>query len=359
MKVLVLGGTGAMGAPLINQLLCLSHDVHVTSRAYHDDKDVTFYQGDAHDLSFLEHLLKSQYDVIVDFMSYSTREFQERVELLTSKTGQYVFISSARVYSESKDRIREDHDRILDVCDDKEYLKSDEYALSKARQENCLLQCKNKSWTIVRPSLTYNTERMQYAIGEKEEWLFRYLHNEPIIFPRNLLSTVTTMSYGADVSRAISLLVGKKEALGEVYNIAGAEPITWGKVNDIYFDVLKSRFRRSPQVVYVDDWQELGRDLGKYYQLKYARSVNRIFDNSKLESLIGKVKFVDPYNGLKRCLCDYLDGEYDFKRISWKTEAYYNRMIGIAGLMEEFSKKEKIKYLVARYSPIIQWKKNI
>ena len=47
-------------------------------------------------------------------------------------TDQYVFISSARVYAQTEDLITEDTPRLLDVCTDKEYLKTNEYALAKA-----------------------------------------------------------------------------------------------------------------------------------------------------------------------------------------------------------------------------------
>ena len=352
MKVLILGGTGAMGVPLQKELLNLGCEVHVTSRSRHVDTDIRFHCGDAHDIDFLSDVLLSEYDAIVDFMSYSTEEFKERSETILSNTSHYVFLSSSRVYSQCEDLITEDSARLLDVCRDDDYLKTNEYALSKAKQENILYDSKQQNWTIVRPSLTYNSERLQYALGEKEDWLFRYLHNDKIVFPSNMKDIYTTMSYGNDVARAISLLIGNERAIGETVHIAGAPAITWGEVNDVYTEVLKNIFHRTPEYIYIEDWEQLSKRLGNYYQLKYARSFSRKFDNSKLNRLVGNIEFTHPSQGLKLCLEQFVSGKMTFKSPSARREAYYNRITGDRDDLSLFSAKDKIKYIINRYLPI-------
>lgn len=54
------------------------------------------------------------------------------------------------------------------MCRDEDYIKTDEYALQKARQENILLGSKYKNWTIIRPYITYNKERLQLGVLEKK-----------------------------------------------------------------------------------------------------------------------------------------------------------------------------------------------
>ena len=49
-----------------------------------------------------------------------------------------MFLSSSRVYASQESPIREDSMRLLDVSHDSIYLKTDEYALAKARQEDIL-----------------------------------------------------------------------------------------------------------------------------------------------------------------------------------------------------------------------------
>lgn len=343
-----------MGVPLQKYLLDSGHEVHITSRSYHESSDIQYHCGNAHDRSFLADVLNMKFDVIVDFMVYKTEEFAERVPLLLSGAGQYIFTSSCRVYAPCEGMITETHPRLLDVCDDAEYLKTDEYGLAKARQEDCLFDNPGKNWTIVRPGLTYNSARLQYAIGEKEEWLYRFLKNEAVVFPVNMRDVLTTMSYGDDVSRAIALLAGNEKAIGQTVHIAGADPLTWGEVNDVYDSVLKEMLHRKIVFKYVDDWTDVGRKLNKYWQLKYARSISRRFDNSKLFGIVGDIPFCGPQEGLRKCLLEFLKGNPAFNKISWKKEAYYNRICGERGCLESFQGTDKAKYLIARYTPFFE-----
>ena len=95
-----------------------------------------------------------------------------------------------------KTPITENSPRLLDVVHDIEYLKTDEYALSKARQEDILRKNRNNNWTIIRPYITYSGQRLQLGIYEKEQWLYRALQNKPIVFPEELRNNLTTLTWG-------------------------------------------------------------------------------------------------------------------------------------------------------------------
>ena len=104
MKTLVLGGTGAMGVDLVKILAERGEDVTVTSRSERKSEynNVEYVMGDAHDTAFLKSRFDKQYDAVVDFMIYNTEEFKARRDLLLGSTKQYVFLSSSRVYADSK-----------------------------------------------------------------------------------------------------------------------------------------------------------------------------------------------------------------------------------------------------------------
>ncbi len=113
--------------------------IAITSRKSHpSSNNIRYIAGNAHDNAFLDELLTEKYDVIVDFMVYNTDEFRKRATKLLKSCTQYVFISSSRVYADTEMVITEDSPRLLDTCTDEEYLTTDEYALTKARQENIL-----------------------------------------------------------------------------------------------------------------------------------------------------------------------------------------------------------------------------
>ena len=107
MKVLILGGTGSMGKPLVS-ILSSNHNnqIYVSTRGnYTNTSNIFYLKGNAHDTLFLKQILSTYYDVIIDFMYYDSKEFEKRIDLLLSSTAQYFCISSARVYSDNQQPI--------------------------------------------------------------------------------------------------------------------------------------------------------------------------------------------------------------------------------------------------------------
>ena len=92
-----------MGKHLVQILKEKDFEVFVSSRSDRKSHDyVTYIKGNAHDDVFLESLLSQRnWDVIVDFMIYSSAEFSNRVDKLLKSCKQYVFLSSSRVYADS------------------------------------------------------------------------------------------------------------------------------------------------------------------------------------------------------------------------------------------------------------------
>lgn len=348
MRILVLGGTGAMGVPLVKQLAAEGHDVYVTSRSpYASAGNVTYLQGNARDKDFVSGILSATaYDAVVDFMSYTTGEFAQRYETLLSSTSQYVFISSARVFAESKSRLTESSPKLLDVSDDTEYLKTDEYALAKARQENFLTKSTRKNWTIIRPSVTYNSHRLQLGALEKEQWLYRALHGRSIVFSYDVADKLTAMTHGDDVAKSIASLIDKQEALGRSFNIASEESLTWNEILDSYLDAFQKEKGFRPKVVMGQETIKL-KDKGFKYQVIYARRLNRSFDCSAIRQA-GMADFKKTSTGLQEALSAFLSNP-KFRGINWKYEAWsdcvskeYTPLSEIPGF------RNKVEYLCYR-----------
>src|SRR5690554_6931532 len=113
MKVLIFGGTGAMGTHLTSILSKRGDKVTVTSRSHIESNELVEYrQGNAKDINFLHDVLQEHWDAIIDFMVYREDMFRERIDLLLNSTSQYVFLSSARVYNGSQEHITEESARL-------------------------------------------------------------------------------------------------------------------------------------------------------------------------------------------------------------------------------------------------------
>lgn len=349
MDVLLLGGTGAMGEYLSNILSRKGNHVFITTRSYREPKEnLTFIQGNAKNLDFLKSILNKKWDAIVDFMVYSTVEFQERVDMLLNATNQYVYLSSARVYAGSEEPITENSPRLLDSSDDEEFLKTDEYSLTKARQEDILRKSGRTNWTIIRPYITFSPQRLQLGILEKEDWLYRALKGRTIVFSEDINSKFTTLTIGFDVAKTISVLIGKKEANGEAFHITTSEPTKWGEILDLYLDVLENHLGFRPKVKFENKESYLLNSPAKY-QIQYDRFFNRQFDNSKVGKYIQLDSFVETKPGLSLCLNQFLSNP-QFKAINWGAEAVKDRKTKeFTPLSEIKGNKQKMKYLIYRF----------
>lgn len=348
LKILILGGTGAMGVPLVEALAKQDVDVTVTSRTAHiSSGNIKYIQGNAKDINFTRQLMKQRWDSVIDFMNYGTKEFRERIDILLSNTKQYVFISSARVYAQSEEKITENTPRLLDISDDKEYLSTDEYALAKARCEDLLNKSGKQNWTIIRPSITYNVNRLQLGVLEKENWLYRAIRGRSIVFSKDIADKLTAMTLGSDVAKGIISIIGQEKALGEVFHIVEPHAYAWSDILEIYLDVIEEKTGKRPQVVMTDKTTCFAADWAKY-QIIYCRYYNRRFDSSKIGEFVDINSFTDVKNGLRFCLMEFLNN-MEFRKISWRLEGINDRVTGEwANISEIKSLKDKVVYLLYR-----------
>lgn len=350
MRILILGGTGAIGSQIIKILSQSSLNyLKITSRSKRiSHQNIHYIQGNAKNFKFLKPILFEKWDVVIDLMVYSTNEFQNIVKDILSNTQHYIFFSSGRVYSDSEMPITEDSTRLLDIINDIKFLKTDEYSLSKAKQENILFNSKNRNWTIIRPYITFDDYRLQLGPFEKEEWLFRALKGNKIIFSKEMLSKRTTLTYAYDVASSIASLLLNENCYGEVFNITQNKSITWEELLNIYLKVINEHLGILPKVVLLkrDDFIKC---KPSHYQIIYDRLYHRCFDCSKLKKLINTNSFHDPVDALSNSLRKFLTNQ-KFLKIYPKFEAVKDRFSNEFSNLSNFeSMPGKIQYLLYRF----------
>jgi len=348
MRILILGGTGAMGIHLV-ELLKDENQLFVTSRKQKGAQgNVRYLQGDGKDLVFLTNILREKWDAIIDFMVYATSEFAERYQLFLRSTEQYIFLSSARVYADQHAVIKEHSPRLLDVSEDAEYLRSDEYGLAKARQEDLLFNSGERNWTIIRPYITYSENRLQLGVLEKEEWLYRALKGRTIVFSSDMMPRFTTLTYGFDVARGMAKVIGHKACLSKAYHITSHDPAKWEQVLETYLLTLTKKLHFRPKYILVglDAFLKV---KSSRYQTRYDRLFDRRFDNRQIGELINIDDFHSMQWGLPACLDVFLQRP-SFLAINWKTEALKDRLTKERTPFNEIGGlKNKLRYFLYRY----------
>lgn len=342
-----------MGVALTRILSAQGYNVYVTSRKKksEDTERIHYFQGNAHDIAFITTVLKDRtWDAVVDFMSYSTHAFEERIDLFLNNTAQYIYISSARVYAESDGLITEQSARLLDTSTDKEYLQTDEYALAKARQENMLFNSSKNNWTIIRPSVTYNSNRLQLGVLEKEHWLYRALHGRTIVFSEDIGSKLTALTSGYDVANGIAAIIGEEGALRNCFHITDPNSYTWNAILEIYLDLIQECTGKRPNVKMTEKTSCF--DIGwNKYQIIYCRYYDRTFDNAAISKYTDINEFLDIRHGLKDAIKEFLN-KPSFGEVNWRLEAINDKICHEHTALSEInSTKGKLQYCLYRYLP--------
>ena len=352
MKILIMGGTGAMGKELVPLLAQdINNKITVTSRkTLTSNRNIEYIQGNAKNNTFLNSLLENNsFDIIVDFMLYSVDEFKDRFALLLNSCKQYIFFSSSRVYAASSSPINEDSSRLLDISSDQEYLKDSEYSLTKAKEEDILKKSEFKNCIIIRPYKTYSSGRLQLGVFEAEQWLYRAASGKTVVVPGNIEHLHTSLTYAEDTAKILKRIIGDMTLNGEVIQIANPERITWGDVTRIYSQFMEKKYGKKIKFCFLNDTSEIEAIFNNKYRIKYDGLIDRTFDDKKILALMGKDFSWTPATiGLTKCL-DITLKETSLAVPSYSIEGMYDRIAGeYTSIYTITENKNRLKYLLHR-----------
>lgn len=329
-----------MGIYLAPCLLKKGYDVFVTTRTKkNNNPNLKYIVGNAHDIDFLKVLFQNKWDVIIDFMVYSTNEFQRKVDILLTDTKHYIYLSSYRVFADSNVPIIESSPKLLDWSKDTEYLETDEYALSKARQERILQNSKYCNWTIIRPSITYSKNRLQLMTLEANSIIYRAILDLPVIVSEEVLKKKTTMTWAGDVAQMIAGVCNNDHAFQEDYNAVTNEAVFWSDVSRIYSEHAKLKICEVSHKCYQDV-------VGNKYQIQYDRMFDRVMNNSKILNLLNISQ--EDLKTLESGLALEIDNTMKYTNFFMNTNyVIQGRMDGVLGThipLDKANSKDRLKY---------------
>ena len=220
MKVLVTGGTGLLGGALLGLLLAEGHEVRCLVRAESlrtlrlDRLRIELVYGDAGDAQALSRAL-SGVDALLHVAGI---EYAPQVveAIRRAKVGRLVVVGSTSAHSAY------------------EFRSSPKLRMEERVRESGL------DYTIVRPSMIYGSE-----LDKNMHRLLRFLDRSPV-FPmfgsgENLWQPV----YHEDCARGVYEALVRPQAIGEDYDLPGAEPLT-------YLELIRtaaSALGRKPRIV--------------------------------------------------------------------------------------------------------------
>ena len=283
-KVLLIAGGGTLGTYTAKELLNKGCAVDVIClEDYTSNNPKLCYHKAKADLNYLTEFLKDKYyDGIVNFIHYYVPDMYKPVhKLLTSKTDQLIFLSSYRVYAESKQPLTEEAPFLADVVEDEEFLKSEDYAVPKAICEKFLREeSGTENWTVVRPVISFSDKRFDLVTVSGHEIIDAARSGKTVILPEAAKKLTAGLDWAGNSGKLIANLLFKKECLGEAYTVSSGQNLTWGEVADIYTRLTGVNFRWADTEEYVSTGHG---GNGLFYDRLYDRAV----DNTKILKATG------------------------------------------------------------------------
>jgi nucleoside-diphosphate-sugar epimerase len=225
MKVLVIGGTGMISAPVVRRLVARGADVTVFHRGRTPSgSQVKEILGDRCDRTDFVEAIRSRgpWDCIIDMICGLREHAEGLVEAARGQTRQVILCSTTTVYGRPFLRIP--------VREDDAVCRPPAHGCNKLSCEELLRESADRgefAATIVRPGHTFNESSMVvHSLGQRTSHLDRMLQHRPIIV-HDGGQGVWSAAWAEDVGFAIGNAAGEEKTFDRIYNLTGSEWFTW------------------------------------------------------------------------------------------------------------------------------------
>lgn len=276
MNVLVLGGSRQIGLHLVRLLHRKGHTVTVLNRGQTQVRlpiDVNKIVADRSVADQITTVLDGRiYDMVFDISGYTPSEVEPVVNVLDGNVGHYIFCSTVAVYSPKI--------KVMPILEDSplnRHSDADDYSREKILCEDFLLEKFNRTGfpvTIVRPPYVYGpndqVERRLFSL------FARLSLGRKLIAPGEGYA-FTHSVHVDDLTTAFAAISCQNDVIGEVFNVAGLEAITFNG----YIDLIAKAMNVEPKLVRVS--------VGDYEEMLEALTPirsNEIFDLGWKDSVI-------------------------------------------------------------------------
>jgi nucleoside-diphosphate-sugar epimerase len=324
LSVLFIGGTGNISSACAEVALAHGIDLTVLNRGKSSLRSVPdgvrTLTADIRDIAAFRAVLAGrEFDAVVDFIAYVPEHVGTDIELLSGRTGQYVFISSASAYAKPV--------AMLPIRESTP-LRNPYWAYSRdkiACEERLAAEYRECAFpvTVVRPSHTYDRTSVPVLGG----WtaIDRMRRGEPVVVQGDGTS-LWVLTHHADFARAFVQLLGRPQAIGDTFHITGDEAQPWDQI----YRTLGRAAGVEPELVHVSSEQiaKTVPDWGPGLLGDAAHSV--IFDNTKVRQLVPGWQATIPWAQGAREVIEWFDADRARRVVDPVAEANISSLIATA-----------------------------
>jgi nucleoside-diphosphate-sugar epimerase len=257
-----------------------------------------------------------EFDVVVNFIAFTSDQVRSDVDAFTGRTGQYVFISSASAYQKPPRQVPITESTPL-------HNPYWEYSQAKIACEEALLRAYRESGfpvTIVRPSHTY--DRASPPIDGGWTQIERMRQGKPVVVHGDGTS-LWTLTHHLDFAKGFVGLLGHSRALGEAYTITSDDVLTWNQI----FTILGAAAGVQPRLVHVTSDEIAAVDPQWGPGLLGDKSHSVVFDNTKIKALVPGYVATIPFEQGAREIVAWFDEDPARKVIDERVESTVEKLV--------------------------------
>ena len=362
MKILLLGGTGVLSSEVCEEAIRQGYEVYTVTRGRREslllDKAHNLFADVYNEKEITKVLSELSFDVAVDFLVRFPEDLKRTLRVLKNRCKQFVFVSTATVYKNNDEIITENSE-----IGNRQW----DYALEKEQCEQLLKSTWKdyvETYTIVRPYVTYGKTRIPSAIVPMAQWSMvnRMLNGKPIPLWDGGGARLN-LTHAKDFAKGFVGLFGNEKAFCQDFHITSKENVTWRTITETLACVVGS------EAIIEDIPTEYMAEMLPEFagQLKYDKSKNWIFNNTKICEAVPSLSFDISYKvGIRETIryymenahmrsVDYLwEGKIDHmmrKYLKSQGRVFTKEKLSLKACKEQVSVKNRCLYWIGREPP--------
>ncbi|MCR5387993.1 MAG: NAD-dependent epimerase/dehydratase family protein [Lachnospiraceae bacterium] len=237
-----------------------------------------------------------KYDAVIDFCAYEPGQLKKTVELFKDNAKQYIFLSTASVYTTDDLSPRCETDPIIHAS-----LTGNEmtdYVIKKALLEEELISvCKEcgVNYTILRPTVIFGP--FNYAMRERA--YFDYIKDNNSIPLLTDAEAKFNMVYVYDINYILQLIAGDERAYNEIFNVASDDVMT-------HKDLTELIIKCSERDLSKDEYTVNDAMLFKNFVPSLPTQYDELYINKKLKETFG-FEYTPMYDAMKKTYDIYMN----------------------------------------------------
>ena len=178
-----------------------------------------------------EKIKQFEFDVVVDFLSFTINDLKKHISVFENRCSQYVFISSATAYIKKaeNDKISEELNRVGN--------EKWEYSYNKSKCEE-YIKIAGIPYTIIRPYITYGETRIPFQLipnGYYYTLIKRIEDKKPVVLFNNGVA-ITTLTSTVDFANVLYKVLLNPKCINQDFHITSNFCYSW---RDVYDEIVK------------------------------------------------------------------------------------------------------------------------